>query len=88
MQVALEDVLTLSGKDWVAVPRIARTVPFGYMVYEDDSEVLQPVILELEALQRAKKYRDQGYSLRVVAAWLEQVTGRYQSQWFGPEAKA
>ena len=44
-------------------------------VDEEDEGWLQPVPLELEALEKAKKYLKQ-YSSRQVAAWLTTVTGR------------
>lgn len=66
-------------KNWRAIPRISRTVPFGYRVDEEDDKVLQPVVLELEALELAKKHLKKGYSYRVVCEWIEEVTGRYLS---------
>lgn len=60
---------------YVKIPRIARTIPFGYVVDEEDEGWLKPVPLELEALEKAKQYLKQ-YSLRQVAAWLTKVTGR------------
>lgn len=60
---------------YVKIPRIARTIPFGYELDEDDPQWLKPVPLELEALEKAKQYLKQ-YSLRQVAAWLTKVTGR------------
>jgi hypothetical protein len=61
--------------EYVKIPRLARTVPFGYKVDEEDEGWLQPVPLELEALEKAKKYLKQ-YSSRQVSAWLTTVTGR------------
>lgn len=61
--------------EYVKIPRLARTIPFGYKVDEEDEGWLQPVPLELEALEKAKKYLKQ-YSSRQVAAWLTTVTGR------------
>jgi hypothetical protein len=63
---------------YVAIPRIGRTVPFGYKVDEEDDKVLQPIPSELEALAKAKKHLKQ-YSLRQVAVWLSKLTGRYIS---------
>ena len=60
---------------YVKIPRIARTIPFGYVIDEEDDGWLKPVPLELEALEKAKQYLKQ-YSLRQVAAWLTKVTGR------------
>ena len=62
-------------KEWIQIPRIARTVPFGYKVNEDDRELLDPIPYELEALELARKYIKQ-YSLRQVANWLTTKTGR------------
>lgn len=61
--------------EYVKIPRLARTIPFGYKVDEEDEGWLQPVPLELEALEKAKKYLKQ-YSSRQVSAWLTTVTGR------------
>ena len=62
-------------KEWIQIPRIARTVPFGYKINEDDNELLDPIPYELEALQLARRYIKQ-YSLRQVANWLTTKTGR------------
>ena len=62
-------------KEWIHIPRIARTVPFGYKVNEEDKELLDPIPYELEALELARKYIKQ-YSLRQVANWLTTKTGR------------
>jgi hypothetical protein len=62
-------------KKFVDIPRIGRTIPFGYKVNEEDSGWLVPIPSELEALEKAKKYLKQ-YSSRQVAAWLTKVTGR------------
>ena len=62
-------------KEWIQIPRIARTVPFGYKVNDDDKELLDPIPYELEALELARKYIKQ-YSLRQVANWLTTKTGR------------
>lgn len=61
--------------EYVKIPRLARTIPFGYIVDSEDEGWLQPVPLELEALEKAKKYLKQ-YGSRQVAAWLTKVTGR------------
>lgn len=71
-----EDMLSLSGKVWVPIPRISRKIPFGYYVSEEDPEVLIPNIFELEALEMAKKHKKNGFSYVKVAAWLSSVTGR------------
>ena len=62
-------------KEWIQIQRIARTVPFGYKINEDDKELLDPIPYELEALELARKYIKQ-YSLRQVANWLTTKTGR------------
>ncbi len=64
--------------EWIEIPRIARTVPFGYELHPEDSEVLVPIPDELDKLQQAKKYIKQ-YSYREVANWLSKNTGRYIS---------
>jgi hypothetical protein len=63
---------------WSAIPRIARTIPFGYKIAEDNKYLLLPIEDELVALEKAKKYLRQ-YSYREVAQWLTEVTGRYIS---------
>jgi hypothetical protein len=72
------DQLSFQTKDWAAIPRIARTVPFGYRIDDDDPDLLQPVPLELEALKLAKRYVKR-FSYRDVAEWLTATTGRYIS---------
>jgi len=62
-------------KEWIQIPRIARTIPFGYKINEKDSELLDPIPYELEAIELARKYVNQ-YSYRQVANWLTQKTGR------------
>ena len=62
-------------KDWIQIPRIARTIPFGYKLNEEDSDLLDPVPYELEAIELARKYVNQ-YSYREVANWLTKKTGR------------
>ena len=61
--------------EWIQIPRIARTIPFGYVINKDDKELLAPIPYELEALELARKYIKQ-YSLRQVANWLTTKTGR------------
>lgn len=62
-------------KEYVTIPRISRTIPFGYKVEHKDDEWLIPIPSELEALEQAKKHLKQ-YSLREVANWLTTLTGR------------
>jgi len=64
--------------DWLVIPRVSTTIPFGYIQDPEDKELLLPVPLELEALVLAKEHLKQ-YSYREVAAWLSTVTGRYIS---------
>ena len=64
--------------EWIAVPRIARTVPFGYKLDENDSYILRPIPEELDALEQARKYIKQ-YSYREVSNWLSKRTERYIS---------
>ena len=61
--------------DWVPIPRIARTVPFGYEIDPKDNRILSPIKIELDMLMEAKKYIKQ-YSYREVANWLTRNTGR------------
>ncbi len=61
--------------EWIQIPRIARIIPFGYKINEEDKELLDPIPYELEALELARKYIKQ-YSLRQVANWLTNKTGR------------
>lgn len=65
-------------KDWTPIPRISRIVPFGYRVDPNNKDVLLPVVLELEALEKAKQHLRQ-YSYRDVSIWLTETTGRYIS---------
>jgi hypothetical protein len=64
--------------EWIQIPRIARTVPFGYMQSEEDPDILDPVQTELDLLEKARTYVNQ-YSYREVANWLSTNTGRYIS---------
>ena len=64
--------------EWIAVPRIARTVPFGYKLDENDPYILRPIPEELYVLEQARKYIKQ-YSYREVANWLSKRTERYIS---------
>ena len=61
--------------EWIAIPRISRTIPFGYELDKDDPDVLQPVENELDMLEEAKRDLKQ-YSYREVANWLSRNTGR------------
>ena len=65
-------------EEWVPVPRIARTIPFGYEADESDPDILIPVSKELDLLETARKHVKQ-YSYREVANWLSANSGRYIS---------
>ena len=69
---------TDEGFNWQPVVRIGRTVPFGYEQDPTDLDILQPIVDELELLEKAKKYLKQ-YSYRDVANWLSEQSGRYIS---------
>ena len=61
--------------EWIPIPRISRTIPFGYEVDPDDPDVLLPIEHQLDMLEQAKKYLKQ-YSYSEVANWLTRNTGR------------
>jgi hypothetical protein len=63
------------GNEWVSIPRIARTIPFGYIQDNNDPDILRPVSKELDLLEKARKHVNQ-YSYREVANWLTANTGR------------
>ena len=56
------------------IKRKARTIPFGYKLSED-TNYIEPVQEELDALKEAKEYLN-NCSYREVARWLTQKTGR------------
>ena len=62
-------------EDWLPIPRISKTIPFGYVEHETDDDLLMPIIEELEALELAKDYLKE-YSYREVARWLSDKSGR------------
>lgn len=64
-----------SDGNWMQIPRISRTIPFGYVPNNYDPDILDPVVIELEALDLAKQYLKE-YSYREVARWLSDKTGR------------
>ena len=64
--------------EWTPIPRIARTIPFGYKINKDDSNILDPIPLELDLIEKARKYVNQ-YSYREVANWITKNSGRYIS---------
>jgi hypothetical protein len=57
------------------IPRIARTIPFGYELDPEDNNLLKPIKIELDLLEQARKYIKQ-YSYRQVANWLSKNSGR------------
>lgn len=61
--------------DFLPIPRIARTIPFGYKEDPNDNDQLLPIPRELRALEKAKEYLQQ-YSYREVANWLTTQTDR------------
>ena len=61
--------------EWVPIPRISRTIPFGYDIDPDDPDVLLPNEYQLDMLEKASQYLKQ-YSYREVANWLTRNTGR------------
>ena len=61
--------------EWLKIPRIARTIPFGYELDTEDNGILNPLPDQLDKLEMAKKYLKQ-YSYREVANWLTTNTGR------------
>ena len=61
--------------EWMPIPRIARTVPFGYELDPEDKNLLKPIKIELDLLEQARKYIKQ-YSYREVAHWLSKNSGR------------
>ena len=64
-------------KEWHVIVRMNyKTIPFGYKLHEDNPSLLEPIPLELEALELAKRHLKQ-YSLVDVSRWLEKQTGRY-----------
>ncbi len=75
----LPELIDLKENDtWVAIPRIARTTPFGYKEDPENAHILRPIPRELDALKKAKEHLKQ-YSYREVANWLSTFTDRYIS---------
>lgn len=64
--------------EWLPIPRIARTIPFGYEQDKDDLNLLVPIKKELDLLEKARYYIKQ-YSYREVANWLSKNSERYIS---------
>jgi hypothetical protein len=59
------------------IKRKSRTIPFGYKISED-TDYIEPIQFELEALEEAKKFL-KTCSYREVAIWLSSKTKRYIS---------
>jgi len=64
--------------EWYPLIRVGRHVPFGYKQDEKDEMLLVPIPEELELLEKAKLFL-KDYSLRQVAKWLSDNSGRYIS---------
>ncbi len=64
--------------EWYPIVRVGRHIPFGYEQEGDDKDILQPIPEQLEMLEQAKRYLAE-YSLRLVARWLTEQSGRYIS---------
>ena len=65
----------IEDEDFLPIPRIARTIPFGYKEDPNDNDQLLPIPRELRALEKAKEYLQQ-YSYREVSNWLTKQTER------------
>jgi len=63
---------------WKPIPRVSKTIPFGYEESSTDENILVPIEDELNALEQAKIHLKQ-YSYREVAHWLSKNTERYIS---------
>jgi len=64
--------------EYYPIVRVGRHIPFGYEQDVEDKDILHPIPSELEMLEQAKRYLAE-YSLRVVARWLTEQSGRYIS---------
>ena len=64
--------------EWRPIPRVSKTIPFGYAESDTDKNILTPIDDELNALEQAKLHLKQ-YSYREVAHWLSKTTERYIS---------
>ena len=62
-------------KSWNKIPRVAKTIPFGYEIDEEDDDFLVPIDIQLDALDKAKQHLKQ-YSYTEVANSLTKETGR------------
>ena len=62
-------------RDWHTIARVSRTIPFGYEIDKDNDKLLQPIFIQLEALELAKRHLKQ-YAYKDVAIWLTKQTSR------------
>ena len=69
--------IPLQGKlgEWYPIIRVGRHVPFGYKQDKEDDMLLIPIPEDLELLEKAKRIL-QDYSVRQVAKWLSDQSGR------------
>ena len=57
--------------------RSSSTIPYGYKLDDDNTELLTPVTSELDALDKVlPMIKDKTLSLREGSMWLESTTGR------------
>ena len=61
--------------NWKTVVRVGRHIPFGYRQDPEDCDILLPIPIELELIEKAKKHVKK-YSYREVAAWSSTQSGR------------
>lgn len=61
--------------EWYPIVRVGRHIPFGYKQDENDPQLLIPIPEELELFEKAKLFLNE-YSLRQVAQWLSNESGR------------
>lgn len=61
--------------EWLPIVRVTKIIPWGYEQDPDDEMLLHPIPEQLELLEQAKMLLKE-YSLRDVAAWLTEHSGR------------
>lgn len=61
--------------EFLPIVRVGRIVPWGYEVDPNDEDILLPVPEQLELFEQARMLLKE-YSLRDVAAWLTEHSGR------------
>ena len=61
----------------IKIKKVARVIPFGFKQLQD-SNYLEPVKEEMDALKQAQEYL-KTCSLRETAKWVHRKTGRYIS---------